>query len=149
MSDERRLTVQNEGYSRSPWRIIDSLTGQQVPGPGPVEQLPGGPPMPQVGFDTKAEAVEWLGVLAARWLTVMAVRSDRTETGLSAPETPNIDDGDAETARNGGSQVCPLCMGDACEYGCRRCRQKYAGPDSHRVCRRCGGAGVIDPEATA
>lgn len=43
--------------------------------------------------------------------------------------------------------VCGLCLGDACEDGCGRggrrpCTRKHAGPDSHRVCRRCGGSAL-------
>ncbi len=42
---------------------------------------------------------------------------------------------------------CTLCMGDGCEYGCARggdggCEMAHAGPDSHRVCMRCGGSGM-------
>lgn len=45
---------------------------------------------------------------------------------------------------------CPLCFGSACEKGCgdrfgRECRWKHAGPDSHKVCRRCGGSGQEVP----
>ena len=39
-------------------------------------------------------------------------------------------------------QPCGLCDGSPCDGGCRpACRHKYDGPDSHRVCRRCGGTG--------
>jgi hypothetical protein len=41
-------------------------------------------------------------------------------------------------------ELCRMCEGYACEDGCRHrtgCRRKYDGPDSHRVCRACGGSG--------
>lgn len=42
-----------------------------------------------------------------------------------------------------GEQTCPLCMGEGCEWGCRRCRYANVGPASHRVCRRCQGRGTV------
>lgn len=61
------------------------------------------------------------------------------------------------SAHNGGSvnpgsgagaatMECPLCQGYACEEGCGECWDANVGPDSHKVCRRCRGAGVIQPE---
>lgn len=41
---------------------------------------------------------------------------------------------------------CPLCQGFACEKGCGKCWDANVGPDSHKVCRRCKGAGVIQHE---
>ena len=37
---------------------------------------------------------------------------------------------------------CRLCLGNACEEGCGYCDHISAGPDSHKVCRRCGGIGL-------
>lgn len=37
---------------------------------------------------------------------------------------------------------CTVCHGQACEEGCGRCERGNAGPDSHRLCRHCSGAGV-------
>ena len=49
--------------------------------------------------------------------------------------------GTAKDAQAAG-QPCGLCDGSPCDGGCRpACRHKYDGPDSHRVCRRCGGTG--------
>lgn len=45
----------------------------------------------------------------------------------------------------GDGVECPTCQGFACDEGCGQCEHAYAGPDSHRVCRTCRGAGVIDP----
>lgn len=39
---------------------------------------------------------------------------------------------------------CPLCDGQGCEEGCGTCEMAYAGPDSHKVCTRCGGRGRIE-----
>lgn len=42
------------------------------------------------------------------------------------------------------AQSCPLCSGNGCEEWCGRrggCEMAYAGPDSHKVCRACGGTG--------
>ena len=40
-------------------------------------------------------------------------------------------------------QPCGPCDGSPCDGGCRpACRHKYDGPDSHRVCGRCGGTGT-------
>ena len=44
---------------------------------------------------------------------------------------------------------CPTCDGNACEEGCggwsggTGCQHANAGPDSHRICRRCDGSGAI------
>lgn len=50
--------------------------------------------------------------------------------------------------RSMAAELCALCQGDACEEGCGRggrsyCADGYGGPNSHRVCRRCGGSGVV------
>lgn len=37
--------------------------------------------------------------------------------------------------------VCPLCDGNGCVEGCGRCEMVHAGPEAHKVCRRCGGSG--------
>lgn len=37
---------------------------------------------------------------------------------------------------------CRTCGGMGCEYGCGRCEMAYSGPDSHRICRTCRGAGT-------
>ena len=50
--------------------------------------------------------------------------------------------GTAKDAQAAG-QPCGLCDGSPCDGGCRpACRHKYDGPDSHRVCGRCGGTGT-------
>ena len=39
---------------------------------------------------------------------------------------------------------CPRCDGNGCEEGCGRrggCEMVHAGPDSHKVCALCNGAG--------
>jgi hypothetical protein len=38
---------------------------------------------------------------------------------------------------------CPTCQGFACEEGCGECDYANAGPDSHKVCRTCRGAGIV------
>lgn len=40
---------------------------------------------------------------------------------------------------------CMLCLGDGCEEGCGECHEtpSVAGPDAHRQCIRCHGAGVV------
>jgi hypothetical protein len=38
---------------------------------------------------------------------------------------------------------CPLCDGQACEENCGSCGYVNAGPNSHRVCTRCQGAGQV------
>lgn len=38
-----------------------------------------------------------------------------------------------------GDFYCTVCDGNGCEEGCGNCEMVYAGPDSHRVCRNCGG----------
>lgn len=38
---------------------------------------------------------------------------------------------------------CPVCMGSACDEDCGYCDHWNDGPDSHKVCRRCGGRGVV------
>lgn len=38
--------------------------------------------------------------------------------------------------------TCEQCNGAGCEENCGRCEMAYAGPDSHRVCTRCGGTGA-------
>lgn len=50
-------------------------------------------------------------------------------------------------------EVCPLCGGQACEENCGiggsspiGCRHANDGPDSHRVCVRCGGRGRVEVE---
>ena len=45
------------------------------------------------------------------------------------------------------TEVCPTCMGDACEEGCGECWYASVGPDSHKVCHRCRGAGVVPVES--
>ena len=39
---------------------------------------------------------------------------------------------------------CSVCGGRGCEEGCGTCEYVNAGPDSHKVCRACGGAGRRD-----
>jgi hypothetical protein len=41
-------------------------------------------------------------------------------------------------------QTCSTCGGSACDEGCGQCEHANAGPDSHRVCVTCRGAGVVD-----
>jgi hypothetical protein len=38
---------------------------------------------------------------------------------------------------------CTLCLGLSCEENCgpSGCKHVHDGPDSHKVCRRCGGTG--------
>jgi hypothetical protein len=40
-------------------------------------------------------------------------------------------------------QECPKCDGNGCENGCGNCGYVNAGPNSHKVCRWCGGAGRV------
>ncbi len=42
------------------------------------------------------------------------------------------------------TEKCPTCDGLGCEYGCGNCRKAYSGPDSHRICRKCGGSGWVE-----
>jgi hypothetical protein len=37
--------------------------------------------------------------------------------------------------------TCQLCGGEGCEHGRGNCQMAYAGPESHRTCRQCGGKG--------
>jgi hypothetical protein len=38
---------------------------------------------------------------------------------------------------------CTTCAGQGCEEGCGQCEQANAGPNSHKVCRTCHGAGDV------
>lgn len=43
-------------------------------------------------------------------------------------------------------RICPRCFGDACEEACGLrggCEMAYMGPNSHRICRECRGAGSV------
>lgn len=37
---------------------------------------------------------------------------------------------------------CSTCGGQGCEEGCGTCEWANAGPESHKVCRSCGGGGI-------
>ena len=41
---------------------------------------------------------------------------------------------------------CPICEGQGCEEGCGNCQMAHAGPESHKVCRNCGGRGSLPAE---
>jgi hypothetical protein len=79
------IQVVKKHYSRSPWRLVDQETGAEL---GWMEPYPANagdpkhtyPPVWVSGFDTKAEALEFMGRLLARLLR---------ETGrLEAVEAP-------------------------------------------------------------
>jgi len=65
----RIVTVERRSYSRSPWRLIDSLTGSEIAFPVEFDHPNlGKTVIQQAGFDTKQEAILGLGRLAARAL---------------------------------------------------------------------------------
>jgi len=71
MSDPvRTVQVKRLGYSRSPWRLVDSQTDQEVTIERAVLDHPisGVTKVPVAGYSTKTEAVAALGRLAARQL---------------------------------------------------------------------------------
>jgi hypothetical protein len=70
----RCIRIERRTYSRAPWRLVDSLTGEELSFPVVFDHPDLGPSTIYLGgFDTKAEALERLGELAAHTLR------DRTE----------------------------------------------------------------------
>ena len=45
-------------------------------------------------------------------------------------------------------EPCKTCQGEGCEAGCGRCHYASVGPESHRVCRTCGGSGLTNVSVT-
>ena len=84
MTDQRTIRVERRSYSRSPWRLIDSQTGNEITVDSePFDHPDLGPMTTAVpGYATKAEAVEALGRLAA--LTHgLAVERNRLRAGIA------------------------------------------------------------------
>lgn len=69
MTHPRRLTIEKRSYSARPWRLVDSLTGAQIGTPVEFDHpVSGRMVIMEYGFDTKAAAIEHLGVMAAALL---------------------------------------------------------------------------------
>lgn len=84
--------------------------------------------------------------LTRAYLAHLAAIDDRPPiefTGYSAP-VGHIDDAPLPS-------ICPTCDGNGCEESCGLsggCEHVYAGPDSHKVCRKCMGRGLrSEPDA--
>lgn len=85
-NDGPRLVVERKGYSRLPWRIIDTGSGVEVPGPVEAVEVHGEmTALRKPGFATKADAVAWLGVLAAAFLRWVQLGRVQVHTRLPGP----------------------------------------------------------------
>lgn len=71
------------------------------------------------------------------------VEADRP---VAAEPEPAPDDDDDIVDAEIIDERCPTCEGQGCEEGCGTCQYANAGPDSHKVCRSCGGSGRQVPE---
>lgn len=62
----RRLFAEKRGYSRAPWRIIDSATGKELTFPVEFDHPHIGVSVIwEAGFDTKQQALDRIGEMAA------------------------------------------------------------------------------------